>query len=113
MDDQNFGGTDKDNIARLKKGIDTLFKKDIVVKPDYITAPQVEALVKGLWNVFNAEGFNAQEKQKVKIKYVSPTWRASCIRCVTMVVNSEFVPDPQNLLKEQCGHDTNYFTPPS
>ena len=41
-----------------------------------------------------------QEKQKVKIKYVSPTWRASCIRCVTMVMNSEFVPDPQSLQKE-------------
>ena len=30
MDDQNFGGTDKDNIARLKKGIDTLFKKELL-----------------------------------------------------------------------------------
>jgi hypothetical protein len=68
MEDLNFDSdlSPKAKIDIIRKGIATLFKRDIIVKPDYITAPQVEALVKGLWNVFNAEEFNDQEKQKVK-----------------------------------------------
>jgi len=68
MDDLNFGRDlpPKSKIEIIRKGIDTLFKKDIVVKPDYITAPQVEALIKGLWNVVNADKFNSVEADKVK-----------------------------------------------
>ena len=68
MEDLNFNSdlSPKAKIDIIRKGIETLFKKDIIVKPDYITAPQVEALIKGLWNVFNAEGFNSREADKVK-----------------------------------------------
>jgi hypothetical protein len=68
MEEINFNSdlSPKAKIDIIRKGIETLFKKDIIVKPDYITAPQVEALVKGLWNVFNAEGFNSKIADDVK-----------------------------------------------
>ena len=68
MEDLNFGSdmSPKAKIEIIRKGIDTLFKKNIVSKPDYISAPQVEALVKGLWNVFNSDKFNSKEADKVK-----------------------------------------------
>ena len=68
MEDLQFDSdlSPKAKIDIIRKGIATLFKRDIIVKPDYITAPQVEALVKGLWNVFNAEGFNSKIADDVK-----------------------------------------------
>tara|TARA_A100001015_G_scaffold87516_1_gene97361 strand:+ start:19563 stop:26594 length:7032 start_codon:yes stop_codon:yes gene_type:complete len=42
----------------IRKGIEKLLSKDIISRPDYISAPQVESLVKGIWNVMNSKQFN-------------------------------------------------------
>ena len=49
MDDLNFNGTDKENIARLKKGIENLFKQDIVKTPEYLTPQELDTILKKSW----------------------------------------------------------------
>tara|TARA_B100001093_G_scaffold442315_1_gene443965 strand:+ start:11 stop:5086 length:5076 start_codon:yes stop_codon:yes gene_type:complete len=49
MDNFNFGGTDKQNVARLKKGVDALFKQDIIKTPEYLTPANVDNILKKSW----------------------------------------------------------------
>ena len=66
----NFVGTDRNGrsgddtltpqqkFGIIKNGLNKLLQKDIVVAQKYISAPEIEALTKGLWNAFNSEKFN-------------------------------------------------------
>ena len=47
----------------LKKGVDALFKKDIVERPTFLRAPQIEKAVQGLWNAVQS----AEPKELDKI----------------------------------------------
>ena len=49
MDDLNFNGTDKENIGRLQKGVQSLFKQDIISKPTFLTPQDVDAILKKSW----------------------------------------------------------------
>jgi len=49
MDDLNFNGTDKENIVRLEKGVQSLFKQDIIKKPTFLTPQEVDAILKKSW----------------------------------------------------------------
>ena len=49
MDDLNFNGTDKENIVRLQKGVQSLFKQDIISKPTFLTPQEVDAVLKKSW----------------------------------------------------------------
>jgi hypothetical protein len=49
IDNLNFNGTDKDNILRLEKGISSLFKQDIIQKPEFITPQQIDVILKKSW----------------------------------------------------------------
>ena len=66
----NFAGSDRngrsgdDTLTPVKKfsiiknGLSKLLQKDIIVAQKFISAPEVEALTKGLWNAFNSEKFD-------------------------------------------------------
>ena len=49
MDDLNFNGTDKENIVRLEKGVQSLFRQDIINKPTFLTPQEVDAILKKSW----------------------------------------------------------------
>ena len=49
MDDLNFNGTDKENIVRLQKGVQSLFKQDIISKPTFLTPQEIDAILKKSW----------------------------------------------------------------
>lgn len=49
MDDLNFNGTDKENIVRLEKGVQSLFKQDIISKPTFLTPQDIDAILKKSW----------------------------------------------------------------
>ena len=52
-------------VEIVRDGINKLLQKDIIRKPDFISAPQVEALAKGIWNVVNNKKFDAKVLKKL------------------------------------------------
>ena len=52
MDDFNLEGTDKEKLARLKKGADRIFKKDLIAKPTYLTPQAVDNISNGMWQFY-------------------------------------------------------------
>ena len=57
--------TPKAQLGNIKNGVDRLFSKTVVVEPDYITAPQAEALLTGIWNALHSDELD--DKQLVKM----------------------------------------------
>ena len=47
--------TPKQLIGRVKSGVDKLFKKDVVREPAFLTAPQVERAIQGMWNAVQSD----------------------------------------------------------
>ena len=47
--------TPKQLIGRIKSGVDKLFKKDVVREPTFLTAPQVERAIQGMWNAVQSD----------------------------------------------------------
>ena len=45
----------KQLIGRVKSGVDQLFKKDVVREPSFLTAPQVESAIQGMWNAVQSD----------------------------------------------------------
>ena len=52
MDNFNFDGTDKQKVARLKKGLNTLFRQDIVKEPEYLTPQNMDIIASKMWQFF-------------------------------------------------------------
>ena len=48
--------------TRIQNGVNRLFKKSIVTLPAFLTSPQVEKIVKGLWRVSNGEATTSGEQ---------------------------------------------------
>jgi hypothetical protein len=71
---RNPGGTltHKERLSRIKNGSDRLFKKTVVVEPDYLTAAQTDRIVQGLWNAVHAEDGLDKEKLADLIDTASP-----------------------------------------
>ena len=63
LNDQNYNGTDKENIARLKKGIDTLFKRDIIQEPGFMSHQDVDVILKQLWQFFQTDDSDDYHKR--------------------------------------------------
>ena len=40
------------------------YQKDIIRKPDFVSAPEVEAIAKGMWNVANNKEFDPKGIEK-------------------------------------------------
>ena len=55
IDYSNISGSDKEIITAVKKGVDAIFKKDIVVTPDFLSQQQAERLIDGLWQFFQTD----------------------------------------------------------
>ena len=55
MDDFNLQGTDKEKLARLKKGADKIFKKDLIAKPTYITPQALDGIANGMWQFYQTD----------------------------------------------------------
>ena len=55
MDDFNLEGTDKEKLARLKKGADKIFKKDLIAKPTYLTPQAVDSIASGMWQFYQTD----------------------------------------------------------
>ena len=48
-------GTDKENVANLQKGINALFKQDIVKKPEYLAIKDVDIIGNKIWQFYQSE----------------------------------------------------------
>ena len=63
MKDFNFGGTDKENVARLQKGINSLFKQDIINNAEYLTPQDADRIATGMWQFYQSD----DSKDNVKL----------------------------------------------
>ena len=63
LNDFNFTGTDKENIARLKTGINVLFKQDIIKNPEFLIPQEVDAIASKMWQFFQ----NDDSKDNTKL----------------------------------------------
>jgi hypothetical protein len=55
MKNYNFDGTDKEKVARLEKGINSLFKQDIVKKPEFLAIKDVDAIGSKMWQFYQSD----------------------------------------------------------
>ena len=62
IDDLNFGGSDKEKVARLKKGLNKLFKLDIVKEPEYLAAQNLDDIASKMWQFYQTDDVNDNEK---------------------------------------------------
>ena len=53
-------------ITVVKKGIDTLFRKKIIDKPDFLSTPQTERLITNIWNALHSEKFKTKEENEIR-----------------------------------------------
>ena len=72
----NFHGSDKENVLKLRKGIEAIFKKEGIIKDfDFMTNQQVDLLIERLWQFFATDDKldnNKREKLKNLMIGVSP-----------------------------------------
>ena len=54
----------KTMLSRIKNGVDRLFKKEVVETPTYLSGPNVDKIVKGLWNALNSEKLNDKDVER-------------------------------------------------
>ena len=50
--------TIQNRIELVREGINKMLQREVVTRPDFITAPEVESAIKGMWNVMNSKEFN-------------------------------------------------------
>ena len=55
MKDFISSGTDKENVARLQKGVNTLFRQDIIKKPDYMEIKHVDLIGSKMWQFYQSD----------------------------------------------------------
>lgn len=52
------GLTVQNRIQLVSDGMNKMLQREVVTRPDFVTAPQVESAIKGMWNVMNSKEFN-------------------------------------------------------
>ena len=62
MDDFNFDGKDKNKVERLKKGIDAIFKREVIQEPVFASAKNLESIAYGMWQLFQSNDVNDNAK---------------------------------------------------
>tara|TARA_R110001592_G_scaffold1805_6_gene10772 strand:+ start:1405 stop:7860 length:6456 start_codon:yes stop_codon:yes gene_type:complete len=55
MSDYGFDGTDKEKIARLTVGIKTLFKQDIINKPEFLSPIDLDKIASKMWQFYQSD----------------------------------------------------------
>ena len=48
----------QNRIELVRDGINQLLQREVITRPDFVTAPEVESAIKGMWNVMNSKEFN-------------------------------------------------------
>ena len=48
----------QNRIELVRDGMDKLLQREVITRPDFVTAPEVESAIKGMWNVMNSKEFN-------------------------------------------------------
>ena len=48
----------QNRIELVRDGINKLLQREVITRPNFITAPEVESAIKGMWNVMNSKEFN-------------------------------------------------------
>ena len=59
--------------AVLKKGVDALFKKDVISMPKFLNIPKAERIVKGTWNAIHSDGWSRENQEELLDKLVNLT----------------------------------------
>lgn len=57
----------------LKKGIDALFKKDLLKMPKFLNIPKAERIVKGTWNAIHSDGWSKENQAELLDKLINLT----------------------------------------
>jgi len=57
----------------LKKGIDSLFKKDMLSMPKFLNIPKAERIVKGTWNAIHSDGWSKEDQEELIDKLINLT----------------------------------------
>ncbi len=55
----------KQKAGVVKKGIDVLFKKQIIQQPEFLNIPKAERISKGIWNAIHSDGWNKKDQEKL------------------------------------------------
>ena len=50
--------TIQNRIEMVREGLNKMLQREVISRPDFISAPEVESAVKGMWNVMNNKDFN-------------------------------------------------------
>ena len=68
---------DSQRFKVLKKGVDTLFKKDLLQTPDFLRAPETDRAVTGLWNAINYKDITKDELTQIGKAVIDVMYSAS------------------------------------
>ena len=63
MENHNIEGSDKDKVLILQKGINTLFKQDIIKNPEYLSPQDVDRIASKMWQFYQSD----DSKDNVKL----------------------------------------------
>jgi len=58
-------GQTKQKVVVVKKGIDAIFKKEILEKPSFLNVPKAELITKGTWNAIHSENWGKDDQEKL------------------------------------------------
>mgnify|MGYP003683839125 FL=1 len=58
-------GQTKQKVVVVKKGIDAIFKKEILEKPSFLNVPKAELITKGTWNAIHSENWSKDDQEKL------------------------------------------------
>ena len=58
-------GQTKQKVGVIKKGVDTLFKKEILEKPLFLNIPKSELITKGTWNAIHSKNWSKADQEKL------------------------------------------------
>lgn len=55
----------KQKVGVIKKGIEVLFKKEILEEPSFLNIPKAEFIAKGSWNAIHSDNWSKQDQEKL------------------------------------------------
>ena len=85
----------QNRIELVRDGINKLLQREVVTRPDFVTAPEVESAIKGMWNVMNSKEFNPTVLPKNL-----PTWYRRSHRQRSQGNKKEIIEDLTRLFKD-------------
>ncbi|MDA8897669.1 hypothetical protein N9I83_01420 [bacterium] len=57
----------------LKKGVDALFKRDVLILPKFLNIPKAERIAKGTWNAIHSDNWSRESQDELVDKLVNLT----------------------------------------